>query len=94
MYQLPQTPALAGQPPVRFAFKPLANADANDFLRRSADHLATLTDEKRADWFRDWIPAMQRAKLRPGMTLFDQSLVIMTLEGWQSPAPASSQVPA
>lgn len=90
MLQFPQSPAPTGQLPNQFDFQPTASADANGFLQRAADHLKTLSPPQRRDWFADWIPVMQRAKITPGMTAFDKSQVILTLERWNTPGEATA----
>lgn len=66
----------------QFTFTPPNGAVARDFLERSAKHLETLTPAARDAWFREWIPAMQRAPIGKDVSAFDKSLVVITLHRW------------
>lgn len=69
-----------------FTFIRPASSIADAFLERCAAHLATLSPEDRAKWFREWIPAAQRLPIGGGVSAFDKSHVITTLMRWQDEA--------
>jgi hypothetical protein len=67
-----------------YLFTPTTSEAANDFLRRAAQHLATLASGQREEWFELFIPTIKAWPLSRQVNAFEKSLVIATLQRWSN----------
>jgi hypothetical protein len=63
-----------------FRWPELTSTTAQDFMRRTADHLIDLTPRQRVDYINGILPALQRPT--GSVSAFDQHLVLTALIQW------------
>jgi hypothetical protein len=64
-----------------FRWPELSSATAQDFMRRTSDHLVDLTPRQRVDYINDILPALRRPT--GSVSAFDQHLVLSALIQWR-----------
>jgi len=67
--------------PYTFHWPELSSPTAQDFMRRTADHLVDLTPRQRVDYINDILPALRRPT--GSVSAFDQHLVLTALIQWR-----------
>lgn len=65
-----------------FTFEPLQSQKANNWLRRRAEHLATLNPSGQRVFLKSCIALARQLPLSTEETAFDKSAVIITVERW------------
>ena len=67
--------------PYTFHWPELTSTTAQDFMRRTSDHLVDLTPRQRVDYINDILPALKRPT--GSVSAFDQHLVLSALIQWR-----------